>query len=258
MKLTDVRSISQVSDYIMLRCRKFGAFTLVELLVVISIIALLMAILVPVLNRVRGQARSIICMSILRNFSMAHKQYQAETNKYLPHTSYEPYTPWYNNDYFREALGLREATDEENTRRPPSEIQEWPPNMPRKFICPSATYALTHAENGLYPVDRSYGVNIDGDYDARQGGISKLSDKESWVKQPSTKLFMADALDWWISYYQLDKYSIYGETWVGFKTYGMTAFRHNDGLNVMYWDGHCGRLRTEEVMDEPALWDPLK
>ena len=242
----------------MVEMRRDG-FTLVELLVVIAVIALLMGILLPALQRARGQAHRIICMSTLRNFSMAHKQYLAETEKYLPHTNYEPYyTPWYNNDCFRTALGLRTATDEEKTRRPPGELQEWPSNIPRKFICRSATYALTHAENGLYPVDRSYGVNIDGDYDARQGGISKLSDKESWVKQPSTKLFMADALDWWISYYQLDKYYIYGETWVGFKTYGMTAFRHNDGLNVMYWDGHCGRLRTEEVMDNPALWDPLK
>lgn len=235
------------------------AFTLVELLVVIAVIALLMAILVPVLNRARGQAQRIICMSTLRNFSMAHKQYLAETHKYLPHTSYEPYTPWYNNDYFRKVLGLPTATDEEKTRRPPGEIQEWPPNAPRKFICPAATYALTHAENGLYALDRSYGVNVDGDYYARHGGVAKLSDKESWVKQPSTKLFMADALDWWISYYFCDdRYFEYGEKWVGFDTYGMTAFRHNDGLNAMYWDGHCGRLRTEEVMDNPALWDPLK
>jgi len=258
MKLTDVRSISQVSDYIMLRCRKFGAFTLVELLVVISIIALLMAILVPVLNRVRGQARSIICMSILRNFSMAHKQYQAETNKYLPHTSYEPYTPWYNNDSFRKTIGLPELTDEEKTRRPPGEIQEWQPNVPRKFICPSATYALTHGENGLYAIDRSYGVNVDGDYYAWKQGVSDLLDKESWVKQHSTKLFMADALDWWISYYFCQRYLEYGETWVGFDTYGMTAYRHFDRLNLMYWDGHCGQLRTEQVINNPQLWDPLR
>jgi len=238
---------------------KSKGFTLVELLVVIAIIALLMAILVPVLQRARGQAHRIICMSNLRNFSMAHKQYQAETEKYLPHTNYEPYyTPWYNNDCFRTALGLRTATAKEKTRRPIGTLQEWPANVPRKFICPAATYALSHPEDGFYPIDRSYGVNVDGDYYAIKGGVGSLSDKESWVKQPSTKLFMADALDWWVSYYFCEEYLEHGENWVGFKTYGMTAYRHNDGLNVMYWDGHCGRLRTEEVIDNRRLWDPLK
>ena len=257
MKLPDVRSILQVRDYIMLRYRKFGAFTLVELLVVIAIIALLMGILVPVLQSARGQARKIVCMGNMRNFSMAHKQYHAETNKYLSHTQYNTYGPWYNNDYFRTVLGLPQLTVAQKTRRPLPEIQEWPPNVPRKFICPAATYALSHPEDGLYPIDRSYGVNTDGDALAKTRGVSNLSDKESWVKQPSTKLFMADALDWWVSYHFCHLYLEYGEKWVGFDTYGMTAFRHNDGLNVMYWDGHCGRLRTEEVIDNPRLWDPL-
>lgn len=257
MRLADVWSISQFSDYIMLKCRKFGAFTLVELLVVIAIIALLMGILLPALQRARGEAREIFCMSTLRTFSMAHKQYQAETNCYLPHTSYDPYTPWYNNDFFRTYIGLPTATDEEKERRI-GELQEWQPNVPREFICPAATYAISHSENGLYPIDRSYGVNIDGDYYALTQGIASLSDKESWVKQPSTKLFMADALDWWISYYFCERYLEYGEDYVGIKTYGMTAFRHYDRINLLYWDGHCGQLRTEEVTDNPALWDPLR
>jgi len=241
----------------MLIPRKSAAFTLIELLVVISIIALLLAILFPALRRAREQAREIFCMGILRNFSLAHKQYLADTDKYLPHTSYEPYTPWYNNDYFRKALGLTKWTDEQKQRRQ-GQIQEWLPGMPRKFICPSAKYALKHPEEGLYPIDRSYGVNVDGDAIAKKMGVSNLDDKEGWVKHPSAKLFMADALDWWISYYFCHKYLEYGENYVGFKTYGMTAYRHFDGANVMYWDGHCGRLHQDKVINNPRLWDPLK
>ncbi len=44
------------------------AFTLIELLLVIAIIALLMAILVPTLRRVRIQSRAVVCRSHLRQW----------------------------------------------------------------------------------------------------------------------------------------------------------------------------------------------
>jgi prepilin-type N-terminal cleavage/methylation domain-containing protein/prepilin-type processing-associated H-X9-DG protein len=62
-------------------------FTLVELLVVIGIIALLISILLPALNKARAQAKLIQCSSNMRQLAAAVFIYQAENNG-----SYPP--PW--------------------------------------------------------------------------------------------------------------------------------------------------------------------
>jgi prepilin-type N-terminal cleavage/methylation domain-containing protein len=65
---------------------KRNGFTLVELLVVVSIIALLLAILLPALNRARQTAQGIACTTQLRQFGMAIHLYAQENNNYLPIT----------------------------------------------------------------------------------------------------------------------------------------------------------------------------
>lgn len=63
---------------------KRKAFTLVELLVVISIISLLMAILIPVLGRVRKQAKAIVCRSNLKQWGLIWQMYTDSNNNLFP------------------------------------------------------------------------------------------------------------------------------------------------------------------------------
>jgi prepilin-type N-terminal cleavage/methylation domain-containing protein/prepilin-type processing-associated H-X9-DG protein len=66
------------------RHRFSPGFTLVELLVVISIIAILVTILLPALSAINETAQRTVCMTNLRTLSQASYSYANEYNGFLP------------------------------------------------------------------------------------------------------------------------------------------------------------------------------
>ncbi len=99
--------------------RFLTGFTLIELLVVIAIIALLMAILMPALARVKKQAQSVSCQARLRQWGLMFKFY---TDDY--------------DGYFNEGWGDNETTLWMNALRPYYK-DNW--NM---LLCPTATRVM--------------------------------------------------------------------------------------------------------------------
>jgi prepilin-type N-terminal cleavage/methylation domain-containing protein len=64
--------------------RRPRAFTLVELLVVISIIALLLAVLMPALSKAREQARRVVCGANLRQIGQLLELYAYDNKGFYP------------------------------------------------------------------------------------------------------------------------------------------------------------------------------
>jgi prepilin-type N-terminal cleavage/methylation domain-containing protein/prepilin-type processing-associated H-X9-DG protein len=87
------------------------AFTLIEVLVVVAIIALLVAILLPSLGRARAQAKRIACFANMQQIFVAYTQYKDDNRDRIP--DYAVVGNW----RFRRAPGMKDPTS-------PTSLQE--------------------------------------------------------------------------------------------------------------------------------------
>jgi prepilin-type N-terminal cleavage/methylation domain-containing protein len=138
------------------RARSGRAFTLVELLIVVGIIALLVTIIMPSLTRARELARQAVCLSnhnsMVKALHVYNADYQAFPNNYAHN-----YGPW-TGDYRRWAFGHLNrylAGDKQEYLRGLDEGE-----FPRAYVCPSADLIQVYLYNPSDKYHACYWTNI--------------------------------------------------------------------------------------------------
>ena len=175
-------------------------FTLVELLVVIGIIALLMSILLPSLNRARENAKQVQCLSNLRQVSLAIVMYTQNNKDLMPGAGEGPPQKKWDWIYWDARTGNLPFTNLNECALAPYLSQGGRMN-PEYFRCPSDR-AEEHISvyGGRYPYYFSYTMNcyLADNSRAYATGLS-ISDpnrqknfKSAYIKRPSRKVLLID------------------------------------------------------------------
>ncbi|MFA5423441.1 MAG: prepilin-type N-terminal cleavage/methylation domain-containing protein [Phycisphaerae bacterium] len=255
--------------------RKQKAFTLVELLVVISVIALLLAILMPSLAKARELAYRIVCGQHLKTFGQASNSYASTYDGFYVPLSFKEFGEdpfkkdppdfydyrWLHNDAFIAYIQKKELTGADNEK-----AQKGVYALPKEFLCPSDPVSKDPQNVSKEGVLLSYAYNA-SDWPNEAIWFKYKPDvplykgfcghKIDMLKSPADKLQFTDGIDWWCKWYKGADYRI-GWDKLGHSSIddykadpynidGPVLYRHNEGANVGFYDGHVEYLKKQEI-----------
>ena len=221
-------------------------FTLIELLVVIAIIAILAAMLLPALAKARSKARSISCVSLLKQTGLAAQMYANDYNQWVCNMPAGTY-----------AYGGKS-------------FWAWPGIMigygyclPGQLTCPLAQKKLSMDETGVF----TYGVYVLRKDSTLENRKMLMPIKDGTYTYPSGCTQTGQFYATYVNtarfsnasgvYYHMDSYS--GDNPCGFVDMAVNYFAyapHDDRTNMDFMDGHTESLGPQQwvglMLSNPA------
>jgi prepilin-type N-terminal cleavage/methylation domain-containing protein/prepilin-type processing-associated H-X9-DG protein len=228
-------------------------FTLVELLVVIGIIAVLMSILLPALNRARESAKAVSCASNMKQIGAALAMYCGDNNDYTPRFAYDPNTaaatpapePGYSRWEWTMALMRYMALTDHNFAGTGPVGGQMEDRKQTVYFCPSAKTNRARFVNwGVMPV--SYMPNSYVMYPNYWGADQKFTHiRHSSIRFKGRQMAVAETwLGTSIHWDRVEGFQSNAVVWVGeFRLKGLPV---GDGNTVIPW--HAGSRMSNILM----------
>ncbi|MDB5300292.1 MAG: xcpT 5 [Phycisphaerales bacterium] len=242
--------------------RRRRGFTLVELLVVIGIIALLISILLPALNRAMESAKGVKCLSNLRQLAIATVMYNNENKGHYPSCATGQPDDWF----------VWQPGQDINLSALSKYLGRANPEM---FRCPTDSELQSHANNYIYSYSANWMIFEPRDYNNRptfvanfgrypSGDMSRErpSLKNTDVRTPDHVIMLVDessqTIDdncWAPQHYFTDGHNLLSNR---HDKRSESATNANAGRgNAVFCDGHAEFMQRVDSTDK-AFWDPRK
>jgi prepilin-type N-terminal cleavage/methylation domain-containing protein/prepilin-type processing-associated H-X9-DG protein len=259
------------------RALRPGGFTLVELLVVIGIIALLVAMLLPALNKAREQARTVTCASNMRQIYTAAELYATQWKVFmlpaqagtgnsgtspLPGNGVNPLYNWWGLETMGRAMGVKYRGNDGTAA---DELKAWDEGLSviYKYLdCPSFDKGVPSSilgyPGGGFPwvADYAYNTNL-GDIRAH-ASASQMNARPCIIQKskiPGTTLMLIDSR--LLVGGNEDRFSSTGDiTRIGQATLNQdrpaAGTPHAKKTNMLFCDGS---VRLHNIYDPKVLLD---
>ncbi len=218
-----------------------SAFTLVELLVVIAVIAILAAMLLPALARAKQASRKIVCINNVRQFAVAWVTYATDHNDVLIANGnlggiWSPSTPLWVQGHFYD---INDYTNNNYLINPNyALIANYIRTLPT-FHCPTDRELVRLSDGKYYARNRSYQLNA---YTGWTGYWDDRLSSDYYIFTKSTEITSRVAAGMVFTFQDVNPDSIcwpyFGVSMTAPRWFSYPNASHNRGGVMSFADGH--------------------